>query len=107
MNKDSWPLSNPAYAAHQASHVPFSELTGPAQFVADGLIALGSIAVRFIVRVATQASRMRRINRTMDALSELDDRTLRDIGLSREQIPLVALGAVDDLGKDRRAPDRR
>ena len=102
MSKDTWPLSNPAYATHHSAHVPFSELTGPIQFVAEGLIALGSLVTGVVVRMIDQARRMRRINNTIDALAELDDRALRDIGLSRDQIPLIAMHAEDTLHKNPR-----
>jgi len=55
-------------------------------------------------RVARAWSGMRRLHRagrTMAALGRLDDRTLRDIGIDRSQIPGIAyelaVGARHDL----------
>ena len=59
--------------------------------------ALG-IAGRFLARIGSDAyrgiaSRIRK-RRTMVELSRLDDHMLADIGLDREQIPMIAQGLI-------------
>ena len=52
-------------------------------------VALAARALRAIVRVASYLNRQQRIWITASHLRRLDDRTLRDIGVERDQIETV------------------
>jgi uncharacterized protein YjiS (DUF1127 family) len=54
-------------------------------------------AAGLIMQVVEWYRERRRVKRTMDALSQLSDRTLADIGIHRSEIPRVARDSRDGL----------
>jgi len=91
--------SNPEYATYldSASQARADALARAAYLAIDGLARLTSAAGTAVAAAARSATdAVRRWRRRRDALSTLmalDDRTLKDIGLSRAEIPRM----VDDL----------
>ena len=61
-----------------------------AQVIGDALTALGHFLVRCGSKGFRAIAGAFRVRRTIAALSRLDDRTLRDIGVDREWIPVIA-----------------
>lgn len=72
-----------------------------AQSDAAAGIPVGGRLMRVLRTLIAGPDRDRRIHKTVTALSRLDDRTLRDIGLSRGDILSAARQATDSrYGKD-------
>ena len=65
-------------------------------------VALGA-AGRFLARAAAGAYRRivsaLRTRRTIKELTRLDDHLLRDIGIDREQVPMIAQGLIAPSGE--------
>ena len=91
-----------SYANHQQSRlgpspfVPFSEFTAPMTVVAQGVQAAFETAASTVVAVVAAIGRMRRRHQAQSQLMSLDDRTLRDIGVSRSEIRYLARRAGDE-----------
>ncbi len=51
--------------------------------------------IKLITALTETLRRRRNMNATVDALSRLNDRDLRDIGIHRSQIETVARGVID------------
>jgi len=102
-----WYLSDPAYATHldRARQARAEALARAAYLAIDGLARLTGAAGTAVAAAARSAMdavrRWRRRRAALYALLALDDRTLKDIGISRAEIP----GLVDDLLR-LPAPDR-
>ncbi len=63
-----------------------SEPSDPMSFVVEDLLAVFEFGRRLLRRSLAAAFRWRRINRTIDELSRLDDHVLKDIGVTRAEI---------------------
>ncbi len=63
-----------------------SEPANPLIFVAEDILAAFEFGRRLVTGALAAALRWRRINRTIDELSRLDDHVLKDIGVSRAEI---------------------
>ena len=70
--------------------VPFAEVTEPMNHVAEGVYQAGSGVTRMFASAVAAIHRQIRFNRTVSALSRLNDHTLRDIGIDRSAIVEVA-----------------
>jgi len=94
-----WYLSDPAYATHldRARQARAEALARAAYLAIDGLARLAGAAGTAVAAAARSATdavrRWRRRRAALYALMALDDRMLKDIGVSRAEIP----GLVDDL----------
>ncbi len=97
-----------SYANHHHSRlgptpaVPFSELTAPVAVVAQGVQAAFETVARVVGAGVAAIARMRRRHQAQCQLMSLDDRTLRDIGISRSEIRYLARRAVDEPRADGR-----
>lgn len=60
----------------------------------------------FVARALRAARLSAREDRAICILSDLDDRTMRDIGVPRSEIPVVARKLAENPGMDPRATDR-
>ena len=89
---DHWP--------HRSWEPPFVGLVTPTFEVAEAIVSVFASLRDFIVREYEAWRRRRLMARTIAELSGLDDHVLRDIGVPREDIHAVALGAVEG-GKSR------
>ena len=67
-----------------------SEPPNPLSVVAEDVVAVFAFGRRLLRRSLAAAFRWRRINRTIDELSGLDDHVLKDIGVSRAEIVSLA-----------------
>ena len=100
MNNIAYPEHEPWIAQDPRVYLMHTARARELQSEAFGR-ALGA-AGRFIARSATNA--LRRMagaigkRRTMTALSRLDDHLLADIGIDREQIPVIAQGVIAPSG---------
>ena len=63
-----------------------SEPSNALSFVAEDILAAFEFGHRLVSRALDAALRWRRINRTIDELSSLDDHMLKDIGIHRTEI---------------------
>lgn len=82
--------------------VPFSEFTAPFAIVAQGVLAAFETAARLVSAGVAAVARMRRRHQAQCQLMSLDDRTLRDIGVSRSEIRYLAQRAADEPTSDGR-----
>ena len=100
MNNIAYPEHEPWIAQDPRVYLMHTARARQLQSEAFGR-ALGA-AGRFVARSATGALRRMadsiRKRRTMTALSRLDDHLLADIGIDREQIPVIAQGAIAPSG---------
>ena len=77
-------LPDPVYAAARRAH---------ARAVGDGIVAAGRALARLVLRAYAGWQRRRAARDAYVALSDLDDRTLRDLGIDRSELTSVALEA--------------
>ena len=100
MNNIAYPEHEPWIAQDPRVYLMHTARARELQSEAFGR-ALGA-AGRFVARSATNAWRRTadaiRKRRTMKALSRLDDHLLADIGIDREQIPVIAEGVIAPSG---------
>jgi len=75
--------------------VPLSDALGALAFFVDAVSATGTAIHRGIVRALNALHRGIAFRRTVSTLSSLDDRTLRDIGITRADITRVAEEACE------------
>ena len=100
MNNRAYPEREPWLAHDPRVYLMYTARARQLQSEAIGH-ALGA-AGRFVARSAANAYRRMadavRKRRTMTALSRLDDHLLADIGIDREQIPVIAQGLIAPSG---------
>ncbi|MDJ0945743.1 MAG: DUF1127 domain-containing protein [Kiloniellales bacterium] len=75
-----------------------SEPSNPLSYVADDILSAVAYGHRHLHRLLDAALAWRRVNRTIDELSRLDDHVLKDIGVNRSEIA----GLAHDLEARRR-----
>ena len=73
-----------------AQTVPFEPVFSPFNALAEGIVSGVDAAARAAATLVEAARREYRVRRAIRSLSELDNRTLNDIGISRGDIPYVA-----------------
>ena len=76
----------------------------PAYGLAEALLAKLSAMRRRLAKGLAARRRERAIAITINQLSAIDDRVLRDIGISRGDIHAVSVAVVDDPGVNVRNP---
>jgi uncharacterized protein YjiS (DUF1127 family) len=74
-----------AHAEIKSTAVPFAGLTGPAGFVAEGVLA----AVTSVADLFHGLAQWRREQALVRELSALSDHQLEDIGIARDKIPAL------------------
>ena len=84
--------------AHGRRAEPASPWRFLGSFLAEDLLAALAFGQGLVTRAVAAALRWRRINRTIDELSRLDDHVLKDIGVSRAEI----VGLAYELEERRR-----
>lgn len=90
------------YRLNQVQKVPFKAYTDFMSTISEAVcFALESI-VRFVVRGVEDFRAKRTERATRGALSDLNDRTLKDIGIHRSQINSVSRHAAQDPNFDHR-----
>jgi uncharacterized protein YjiS (DUF1127 family) len=96
-------LSSPqATEAFLAGRVLRAQTAARLSYLAiDGLARAGTAAFDVVGRVLAGLARARRRRAAIDELSGLDSRTLKDIGLSRGDIPSVVSELHDDAPRTR------
>ena len=91
-----------AAAARSASYERYLAARGLRAFVVGELIAAAIRAVRAIARQAYARYQQRRVARTTyQALDELDDHALRDLGFARSELASVAAEAAGEAESTR------
>lgn len=76
--------------ANSPTKVPFVELVTPFMYIGEEVVRFGTAAVAATFRVAAAFMRWRNERATMRALGALEDHILKDIGVSRGEIPAIA-----------------
>ena len=84
-----------SYALHQASLAHRSFTLG--EIVVEAIRAIGAIASRAHARYRQH----RQARATYDALRELDDRTLRDLGLDRSELRSIVAEVTGEAERTR------
>ena len=75
---------------HKGTGVPFAEVFAPFYSRGEAIVTAADGLFRFGARVIRAIAVKARERATIDALSDLDDRTLKDIGVSRSDIRYIA-----------------
>lgn len=87
---------------HREMRVPFLELTAPMSYTGEAIYT-GIDAIARFIRRAYEAHKVKARERsTYGELSGLDDRVLKDIGVSRSDIPVIARMIAENPGFDPR-----
>jgi uncharacterized protein YjiS (DUF1127 family) len=96
-------LSSPqATEAFLAGRVLRAQTAARLSYLAiDGLARAGTAAFDVVARALAGLARARRRRAAIDELSGLDSRTLKDIGLSRGDIPSVVSELLDSAPRTR------
>lgn len=85
------PAPAPAAEGYRLSEQDVARLA-QAEAIADAVLAVSRFVSKLVSPIVAKAKAWRIQSRTRDELEALDDRTLADIGLSRNDIPRVAAG---------------
>ena len=82
--------------------VPFYGVVAPVGYVGEAIYAAFDAIGRAFAATFEKARRTARIRATENALNQLDDRILADIGIRRGDIGFVATYVTDHPGRDPR-----
>lgn len=85
-----------------APAVPFSEFTAPMEVVGQNVYLAFAMAAKGVTAVVGAVGRAARRHQAQSQLMSLDDRTLRDIGVSRSEIRYIAKQVSDNPSTDYR-----
>ena len=87
---------------HREARAPFSELTTPMSYIGEAIYT-GIQAFADLVGQAYEAHKAKARERsTINELSALDNHVLKDIGVSRSDIPVIARMIAENPGIDPR-----
>ena len=90
------------HGRHRDMKVPFAEFTAPMGYVGEVIFGAMEASTRFI-RQAYKARKIKALERaTIKELSALEDWVLKDIGVSRSDIPNIARFVAENPGVDPR-----
>lgn len=99
-----------AHSIHQragpAHAVPFSHVVQPMHTAGEAVYEAGAAVGRLVMRLVRGAQIRSRKRSAVAALASLDDRTLRDIGISRADIGHIAHSLAHDPKADYRTTSR-
>jgi len=82
--------------------VPFAEVTSPLHYTGEAIYSGFEAAAQMLAKAFQAAARKMRERKAITVLSELDDRTLADIGIHRSLIHHVAKTTAANPGIDYR-----
>ena len=87
------------YETYRPVEAPFAALLSPLCFVSEGLLAAAAEVRKFFASAFRRWCNEFKIARTVEEMSRLDDRILRDIGVYRDEIYFAARAAVENPGE--------
>jgi uncharacterized protein YjiS (DUF1127 family) len=85
-----------ANAGGGTTYVPFYDFVAPTLYVGEALATVLSAAYETATRGVTAFNRWRWERETRNALANLDDATLADVGVARSEIAAVARKAAEN-----------
>lgn len=91
-----------SYSPAGHRRVPFAEFVSPFGPIADTLYGAALAGAHGVARAVQAIAREVEVRRTMRAVSQLSDHTLKDIGVDRWEIERLVRRAADAPGVDYR-----
>jgi uncharacterized protein YjiS (DUF1127 family) len=90
------------YRVHESANAHFADLVAPMTFVGEAVHTAVEAAAGLVGQAFRAAKAKARERSAVNALSELDDGTLKDIGIPRSEIRYVARKLAENSGVDYR-----
>lgn len=90
------------FQMHERTNVPFADLVAPKTFFSEAIYTAIETATGFVGQAFRALKVKARERSAVTAVSNLDDRTLKDIGIRRSEIRYLARKVAENPGVDYR-----